>query len=387
MTDAVPPPETPAGPLAHPTVALLWARVRGLLLAPGAEWRIIEDERPTLRQLFLHWVGPLTVFFFLAPMLGSMAFPARVNGVVAAPSAVMAIYTVIVGSALMLGGVWAMAWIIDWLAPTFGGKRNFESAMKLAAYSGTALWLSGVFGLIPAVVILGAVGIVSFYTLYRGLPVLMKADADKVLAYAASIVAACAVLGVVLMTLSGCFALMGRAPPASKSAPVAQAAPAATAPAKAAVDPHAAIDMDKFRRLMPEAIPGSWVRAGLRANNGGTQGFTGRTLEGVYERSGQQLTVRLIDLGPAGGAKMVADAQALRPARQDADGYLTYAMTRDGFTVSELDRKAGTARRLTIVRDRVVVAVEGTGGVGMDELTGAGGLVDMERVDQVARGL
>ncbi|KAF0176303.1 MAG: YIP1 family protein [Hyphomonadaceae bacterium] len=382
MTDADP----QGGPLAHPAVATLWARVRGLLLAPSAEWRIIEDERPTLKQLFLHWVGPLTLFFFLAPMLGSMAFPTRVEGVVAAPSAVMAIYTVIVGSALMLGGVWAMAWIIDWLAPTFGGKRNFDAAMKLAAYSGTALWLSGVFGLIPAFIILGAAGVVSFYTLYRGLPVLMKADADKVLAYAASIVAASAVLGVVLMTLSGCFTLMGRAPPAAtKAAPAVQVAPAA--PAKAAIDPDAAIDMDKFRRLMPESIPGSWVRAGLLANNGGTQGFTGRTLEGVYERGGQRLIVRLIDLGPQGGAKMVADAQALRPARQDADGYVTYAMTRDGFTVSELDRRVGTARRLTIVRDRVVVAVEGTGGVSMDELTGAGGLVDMERVDQVARGL
>jgi hypothetical protein len=278
-----------------------------------------------------------------------------------------------------------MAWIIDWLAPTFGGRRNFDQAMKLAVYSGTALWLSGVFGLIPAIVILGAVGIVSFYTLYRGLPVLMKADADKVLAYAASIVAASVVLGVVLMTLSGCFALMGKPPPAAPKP--AQVAPVVTTPAKVVVDPNAAIDMDKFRRLMPEAIPGGWVRAGLRANNGGMLGFTGRTLEGVYERGGQQLIVRLIDLGPQGGAKMVADAQALRPARQDAEGYLTYAMSGGGFTIAELDRRAGTARRMTIVRDRVVVAVESTGGVSMDELTGAGGLVDMERVDQVARGL
>lgn len=385
MTDAGLETDSRAGPLARPTAAALWARVRGLLLAPSAEWRIVEDERPTLKQLFLYWAGPLTVFFFLAPMLGSMAFPPQVNGVVASPSAVMAIYTVIVGSALMLAGVWAMAWIIDWLAPTFGGRRNFDQAMKLAVYSGTALWLSGVFGLIPAIVILGAVGIVSFYTLYRGLPVLMKADADKVLAYAASIVAASVVLGVVLMTLSGCFALMGKPPPAAPKP--AQVAPVVTTPAKVVVDPNAAIDMDKFRRLMPEAIPGGWVRAGLRANNGGMLGFTGRTLEGVYERGGQQLIVRLIDLGPQGGAKMVADAQALRPARQDAEGYLTYAMSGGGFTIAELDRRAGTARRMTIVRDRVVVAVESTGGVSMDELTGAGGLVDMERVDQVARGL
>lgn len=373
-----------AGPLAHPVAATLWARARGLLLAPSAEWRIIDEERPTLKQLALHWVGPLTLFFFLAPMLGSMAFPVRVEGVATAPSAVQSIATVVVGSVLMLAGVWATAWIIDWLAPTFGGRRNFDQAMKLAAYSGTALWLSGVFGLFPAIALLGAAGVVSFYTLYRGLPVLMRADADKVLPYAASVVAACAVLGVVLMTLSGCFAIAGRAPHVAPKA----AAAALVAPAKAAaVDPAAPIDLDKFRRLMPEAIPGSWVRAGLTANNGGTEGFTGRTLEGVYERAGQRLTVRLIDIGPGGAAQMFADAQALRPAHEDPEGYVAYIQKPYGVTVEELDRQAGHARVLTIVRNRVVVAVEGTGGVTMAELTGAGGLVDMERVDQVARGL
>ncbi|MDP1909529.1 MAG: hypothetical protein Q8K85_14615, partial [Hyphomicrobium sp.] len=87
MTDAGP----SAGPLARPTAATLWARVRGLLLAPSQEWRLIDAERPTLRELFVRWVLPLTIFFFLAQTIGSMAFPVRVEGVASAPSAVRAI--------------------------------------------------------------------------------------------------------------------------------------------------------------------------------------------------------------------------------------------------------------------------------------------------------
>lgn len=387
MTDAGAPEAaaaSTAGPLDRPTAATLWARARGLLLAPIQEWREIDAERPTLRQLFVRWVLPLTVFFFLAQTIGSMAFPVRVEGIASAPSAVRALSNIFFGTLFMLGGVWASAWIIDRLAPAFGGRRDFMSALKLAAYSGTGLWLSGVFGLFPAISLLGVVGIVSFYTLYRGLPLLMKSDGDRALPYAALVIAACAVLGVVLMTLSGCFAVV--TPKARVVAPVAAPAAPVVAPVKAA-DPAAPIDTEKFRRLLPDAIPGGWVRAGLNFRNSGASGVSGRTLEAVYERRHQRLFIRLIDVGPEGAAKMVADQQALRPARQDAEGYVAYAAEGERFRITEENRNAGIARAVTIVRNRVALALEGTGGVTMDELTSAQGLVDMERVDQVARGL
>lgn len=373
-----------AGPLDRPTAATLWARARGLLLAPGQEWRLIDAERPSLRILFERWVLPLTLFFFLAQAVGSMAFPVRVEGVASAPSAVRAISNILFGTLFMLGGVWATAWIIDRLAPVFGGRRDFMSALKLAAYSGTGLWLSGVFGLFPSISLLGAIGIVSFYTLYRGLPLLMKSDGDRTLPYTALVIAACATLGVVLMTLSGCLAIVGPSPRAP--APVAAPAAPAVATVKPA-DPSAQIDLEKFRRLMPDAIPGGWVRAGMNINNSGAGGISGRTLEAVYERRHQRLFFRLIDVGPEGAAKMVADQQALRPARQDADGYMAYVAEGERFRITEESRNAGIARAITIVRNRVAVALEGTGGVTMDELTNAQGLVDMERVDQVARDL
>jgi len=384
MTEAGSPAAGQAGPLDRPTAQNMWARARGLLLAPSEEWRLIDAERPTLRQLFVRWVLPLTVFFFLAQAIGSMAFPVRVEGVASAPSAVRALSIIFFGTLFMLGGVWGAAWVIDRLAPAFGGRRDFMSALKLSAYAGTGLWLSGVFGLFPSISLLGVLGIVSFYTLYRGLPLLMKSDGDRALPYAALVIAACAVIGVVLMTLSGCLTVV--APTSRVAAPVAAPVIAPAAPVKAA-DPSAPIDIEKFRRLMPDAIPGGWVRAGMNFRNSGALGVSGRTLEAVYERERQRLYIRLIDVGPEGAAKMVEDRQALHPARRDADGHVGYAAEGERFLITEESRNAGVARAVTIVRNRVALALEGTGGVTMNELTSAQGLVDMERVDQVARGL
>jgi hypothetical protein len=303
--------------------------------------------------------------------------------VTSAPSSVQALATVVVGTVFMIAGVIAMAWLADWLAPKFGGRRDHEAALKLVAYAGTGFWASGVFGLAPPVAFLGVTCIVSFYTLWRGLPVVMKVDADKTLAYAATLVASGAVIGVTLMALSGCFAFAGRgaalaATPATVPAPVVVVKP---------VDPSAPIDREKFRRLLPESIPGGWVRADVALHNAGARGFTGATLDGVYERGSQRLRLRFVDLGPGGAARMIADLEALSPPRQDARVSIVHAKGPAGFSLVETDRASGASRRLVIVRDRVAFAAEGEGGVAADELTQAAGLVDMERIDQIARGL
>jgi hypothetical protein len=53
----------------------------------------------------------------------------------------------------------------------------------VAAYSSTASWLAGIFGLVPALSWLGILGLYSLYLLYLGLPVLMKAPKEKALMY------------------------------------------------------------------------------------------------------------------------------------------------------------------------------------------------------------
>ena len=67
--------------------------------------------------------------------------------------------------------VYVLAWVIDALAPSFGGEKNLVRVLQLVAYSFTAAWLGGIFiccnlgGLISL-----AATIYSIYTFYLGAP-------------------------------------------------------------------------------------------------------------------------------------------------------------------------------------------------------------------------
>jgi len=107
---------------------------------------------------------------------------------------------------LSLAGVYVLALIIDGLAPTFGGTKNQIQALKVAAYSSTASWVAGVFSILPGLRALTLLGFYSIYVLYLGLPVLMKAPAEKAGAYTAIVIVAAIVLFALVTMLAGTFA-------------------------------------------------------------------------------------------------------------------------------------------------------------------------------------
>jgi hypothetical protein len=223
--------------------------------------------------------------------------------------------------------------------------------------------------------------------LYRGLPVLMGAPEDKTLSYTASIIAAAAVIGVVLMTLSTCMSIVGGGSAlsdrgAQKAAAAIVAAPVAQAP----FDPAAALDPDKMRRLIPDAIPGGWVRSDITRNAGGVLGFTGPTVEGVFENGGKRIRIQVVDMGQGRAPAAIATLRAIRPVYENEKGSIRQSDF-GPYTFEEIDRVTGATRWLTVVGDRVVVAAEGAGGVTMDDLKTAVGLIDMVRVEQIAKGL
>jgi hypothetical protein len=94
--------------------------------------------------------------------------------------------------------VYVVALIVDALAPTFSGRKNFDSALKVTAYSYTPSWLCGFFLLVPGLRFLTILGLYGLYLLWLGLPVLMKSPQDKSLAYTAAVVISAIVIGIVL---------------------------------------------------------------------------------------------------------------------------------------------------------------------------------------------
>ena len=173
----------------------LVARVQAILLNPKTEWPVIEREPGEVGFLFTNYVAILAAIPAVCGFVGT-----SIVGVGGYRAGLFSgLLGAIVGYILAFVGVYVMALIIDALAPSFNGQKNFNNALKLVVYSYTAAWLGGVFSLIPALSILGLLcGLYSLYLLYLGIPVLMKSPDDKSLIYTVVAVVCAIVVSIVI---------------------------------------------------------------------------------------------------------------------------------------------------------------------------------------------
>ena len=196
-------------PSASPTSSLI-DRVKNILVTPKTEWPRIDAEPATVGSIFRNYVLILAAIPPLASAIGQLLFGIRFFGIVYRPGPAGVIATAVCQYVLTLVGVYVLALIIDALAPTFGGTKDQVKAVKVAAYSGTAGWVAGIFAIIPMLGWLGIFGaIYGLYLLWLGLPLLMRVAQDKAVGYIiATIVAAIVVyivVGMIAMSLAGAF--------------------------------------------------------------------------------------------------------------------------------------------------------------------------------------
>jgi hypothetical protein len=197
-TGSEPTPPPPAAstppPFAAGSHASLVDRVKNILLQPTAEWARIDAEPDTIANIYRRYVMILAAIPPLAMLIGQLVFGYRFLGIVYRPNPVAAVAQAIVSYLVALGGVYVMALIIEALAPNFGGVKDRTQAFKVAAYSGTASWLAGIFWILPPLGMLSIVGLYSLYLFWVGLPMLMKVSQDKAVGYALIVIVAAIVV-------------------------------------------------------------------------------------------------------------------------------------------------------------------------------------------------
>ena len=181
-------------------------RVKNILLTPKTEWDVIDAEPTTVADLYKGYIIPLAAIGPVAQAIGFSVFgmPVPFLGTYRTPIGT-AVSSAVITYVLTLVGVYVLALIIDALAPTFGGTKSPIQALKVAAYSYTAAWIAGIFGLIPALSWLSILGVYSLYLLYLGLPVLMKAPKEKALSYTAVVIIVAIVLSILIGVVAASF--------------------------------------------------------------------------------------------------------------------------------------------------------------------------------------
>ncbi|MET0679454.1 MAG: Yip1 family protein [Burkholderiales bacterium] len=173
-------------------------RATNILFQPQSEWSAIAHERSDARSLYLGYVAILAVLPAAATLIstwlvGSLGFGRLGAGV--------ALQAALAGYVLSLVMVLAIAFVANMLAPRFGGRSDFDQALKLTAYALTASWVAGIFTILPVVgwliSLLG--GLYSLYLLQIGAPQLMKMPERDAVGYGIALVA----IGVVITFLIG----------------------------------------------------------------------------------------------------------------------------------------------------------------------------------------
>ena len=153
-------------------------RVKAILLTPKTEWPVIEREPGDAAYLFANYVAILAAIPAVCGFIGT---------VIAGGPLFAALIAAVVKYILTFVAIYIVALIVDALAPTFAGQKNFSNALKVTVYSYTPSWLAGVFLLIPGLRLLTILGLYGLYLLWLGLPSLMKSPEDKAIGYTAAV--------------------------------------------------------------------------------------------------------------------------------------------------------------------------------------------------------
>jgi len=154
-------------------------RVKAIIVQPKAEWPVIAGEPGDAGYLFPNYVCIVSAIPPVCTFIGGTLFGfAGIR---------LGVFTGLIHAAIMyvlgLVTVFVMAYVIDFLAGTFDGQRNFGNAMRVSAYAPTAAWLAGVFSIIPILGILGLLGLYSIYLLHTGIVALMRPPESKAVIY------------------------------------------------------------------------------------------------------------------------------------------------------------------------------------------------------------
>jgi hypothetical protein len=189
----------------------LKARVQGILVKPKEEWEKIKEETYPVPQLFSSYVLILAAVPAVAQFLGSSMIGRRIP--------FYGTYRFSLGSGLMravlfyamtLLSVYLLGFIINALASSFSSRQDQLSAMKLAVFSQTPVWVAGALYIFP---VLGALvflaSIYGIYLMYLGLDAgLMETPKDKVVTYLiVIIVVTVALMFIISIVLNTIFAV------------------------------------------------------------------------------------------------------------------------------------------------------------------------------------
>ena len=381
-------------------------RAKNIVVSPKTEWDAIAADPTPTPALITGYVLPLAAVAAVAAFIGIVFIGQSLGplGTVRMPL-VAGLVGLVFQLAMAVAMVFLLGFIIDALAPTFGGQKNMAQAVKVAAYAYTPVWVVGILSIIPAL----------------GLPRLMKSPQEKSAGYTAVVIVVAIVLGLVLAMVGGMLTApammashMGSAPrvtyekdsrmgkleefgkkmeeagkrmdEAQKSGDPKRQMEAAMGTLGTVISGGKGVEpvqLDMLKPFVPEKFAGL-PRTSMRSDRSGVAGLMAAKVAGDYaDDSGKRVKLEVVDTGGAAGLTGLA-AWAMIGSSESENDQRVERMRREGNRMvrEESSKRGGNNSYSVILADRFVVSAEGQG-VDLNALRAAVGTIDLGKIESL----
>ena len=382
-------------------------RIQRLILKPKDEWAAIDADPMTVQGILMGWVAPLAAIGPAARLIQGQVFPVSVFGVTWRPPLIGSIVTAILTWALIVGMTYVWALIIDALAPSFGGSKNPISALKAAAFSGTAWWLCGIFGILPLLGLLGILGLYSAYLFWVGAPLLMKVPQDKAPGFiivsmivgAVAMVVAFVVAGAIggamflmtpnafgpagggTLTVGGTTLDTGKLTDAAAKMEVASKSMEASL--KGGDGAVKTVDPGALQNLLPASISG-WNRTSVENQGGAAAGIGGSNARAEFQSGDQNFSLSVTDTGVLGNIATLGGAINASSNKQTTTGYEKSEMQGGNMVEEKWDNQSKSGSYSVLVASRFSVEASGSA-PSIDTLKSAVASVNLGQLQSMAK--
>lgn len=376
-------------------------RAKNILVTPKTEWDAIATDATPTQGLIVGYVLPLAAVAAVAAFIGqvfigvSMGFMGTMKvGVVA--GLVGLVFSLVMAVAM----VFLIGFLADALAASFGGQKNMNQAVKVAAYSFTPVWVAGILNIIPLLGILVALaGLYAIYLLYLGLPKLMKAPQEKAAGYTAVLVLASIVVWVLIATFTtlvmapfmGAAGMIGaRGSPqvtfdkdspmgkledfskkmeeAGKKMEAAQKSGDADKQMEAALGAFGTalsggktvepVQVDALKQFVPDKFAGL-PRADIRTERSGVSGLMVAKAEADYAEGDKRVELEVTDTGGAAGLLGMAAWLGFEGEKEDFNRRESTRKEGTRVVHEEVDKRGGHSQYSVVLASRYVVSARG----------------------------
>lgn len=406
-------------------------RVQDILLKPKATWPEIEAEAGDVKSIYTNYLVYLAAIPAIATFIGMSVFGMGFMGVTIRVPIMSGLANLVVGYVLSLVMAFVLALIANALAPTFKGEKNLLNAVKLIAFGSTAGMVGGIFNLLPMLSMLGLLAsLYSIYLIYTGVPVLMKAPADKAMGYTAVLIVCGVVAALIMGAASALFSgpdrghLMGNAAgddatisikvpgteisidtakleeagkkmeEANKQMEAAQATGDQEAASKAmgamlgaamgGGDSGKPFAPEKLQTFVPEKL-GDLARTSIEARIDNAMGLSFSSVEALYSREGKSINVKVQDIGAVKVLAMGMAAWASSTINRETQDEVERVYKKDGVSYKEAYRKDGSQADYGIMLPNGLMVDATANGVDMDTLKAAVASMDMASLGALTR--